>query len=195
MPHRQTLNRTIPYWPTDQWEDLRIVPGAFIFAGATDPVLNNWQPGGAGATFKVYVFANADEVFFTCQVPHSWREGTELRPHIHWTPRNRGVAEAGKTVAWKLDYSIASPDGVFLASSTVDLTDACSGVDDMHEFSVSGSIPGTGLIVSAILMGRLYRDAGDTWVGAIAAQLPALLEFDIHYLANSLGSLRELSKV
>lgn len=195
MPHRQGLNRTVPYWPTDQWEDLRIVPGAFTFAGASDPVLNNWQPGGAGATFKVYVFATNDEVFFTCQIPHSWREGSELRPHIHWTARDRGVAEAGKTVAWKIDYSIASPEGDFLASSTVDLTDTCSGVNDHHELTVSGSIPGTDLEVSAIFMGRLYRDAGDTWAGAIAAQLPALLEFDLHYLVDSLGSLRELYKV
>jgi len=195
MPYRNTLFRTVPYWPVDQWSDVQIVPGAFVFAGASDPTLNTWQPTGAGATFRVYVFATADEVFFTFQLPKSYKEGTDLHAHVHWTPRNRGVAEDGNTVAWMLDYSISCCDEPYPASSTVDMTDTCDGVNEAHQVSPHTAIPGMGMHVSALLIGRLYRDAGDTWVGAIAAQLPALLEIDLHVLLDTLGSLREGEKV
>nr|NIT56081.1 hypothetical protein [Fodinibius sp.]NIW44238.1 hypothetical protein [Gammaproteobacteria bacterium]NIX55395.1 hypothetical protein [candidate division Zixibacteria bacterium]NIY24664.1 hypothetical protein [Fodinibius sp.] len=42
------------------WDDIRIVPGAFQFAGLSDPTLADWQPGGAGAIFKLYEFASGD---------------------------------------------------------------------------------------------------------------------------------------
>jgi len=176
------------------WEDARIVPGAFQFAGSSDPTLSGWQPGGAGATFRVFEFNTGDEVFFTVQIPHSYKEGTSLRPHIHWTPRDRGVIENGKTVNWRLDYSIASVDGVFTASATIDLTDTCDGTDDKHQVTPSGTIPGQGIGISAMLACRVYRLAGDTWANNGPGQLPAILEFDIHFEANTNGSRQEYVK-
>ena len=88
------------------WEDLRIVPGAFQFAGNNDPTLQNWQPGGAGATYKVYKFKKNDEVFFTCQIPHNYQEGSDIRPHLHWTPCDRGSTENGNTVGWYIEGDI-----------------------------------------------------------------------------------------
>ena len=170
------------------WEDLRIVPGAFEFAGASDPTLESWQPGGAGATFKVWKFKQLDEVFFTCQLPHTYREGTDIRAHVHWTPADRGVAEDTKRVDWKLDYSWANTDAVFIASQNVSMTDTCDGVDDKHLVTPSASITGTGKEVSSIVVCRLYRDNTDTWVSVLAAQSPALLEFDLHFEVNTMGS-------
>lgn len=187
QPKQPWLNKTM-------WEDLRIVPGAFQFAGAADPDLSNWQPGGAGATFKVYAFKVNDLVYFTCQLPHSYKEGTELKPHLHWTPRDRGVAEDTKTVGWLLSYSAISPEGVFLASSDVDLTDTCSGVDHAHLQTDSGTIPGTGLKVSAMLVCLLKNAGTGTWVGNAAGTAPAILEFDIHFEVNTMGSREELVK-
>jgi len=176
------------------WEDLRMVPGAFDFAGASDPVLSNWQPGGAGATFKVFEFNNGNEVFFTCQMPHAYKEGTDLKPHVHWSPRARGVAENGNTVAWKLDVAIANVEGVFLSSITVDLTDVCAGVNERHEISPSGTINGTGLTISHVLVCRLYRDVGDSWSLNTLGNRPVLLEFDIHFEKDTPGSRQELVK-
>ena len=113
------------------WDDLRIVPGAFQFAGNADPTLQTWQPGGAGTEFKVYKFKENDEVFFTCQIPHSYKEGTDIGAHLHWTPGDRGVAEGTAVVAWKLDYSWANIDAVFASSATVDLSDACQSTNDL----------------------------------------------------------------
>jgi hypothetical protein len=179
---------------TGFWDDLRIVPGAFQFAGASDPTLSAWQPTGAGATFQVYEFDTGDEVFFTCQIPHSYLEGSDLKPHIHWTPRARGVAENGKTVNWRLDYSIANPNANFGASATINLTDTCNGVNERHEVTDSGTISGTGVTMSAMLVCRVYRLAGDSWSLNTAGNRPVLLEFDIHFQTNSNGSRAETSK-
>ncbi len=176
------------------WEDLRIIPGAFEFAGVSDPTLQAWQPGGAGTTFRVLKFQSGDEVFFTCQIPHIYKEGTDIKAHIHWTPADRGNEESGNTVAWKLDYSWANINAVFLSSSTVDMTATCTGTDDYHEKTATATITGTGKTISSMLVCRLYRDAGDTWVGLTAAQSPVLLEFDVHFQIDTIGSRQELIK-
>jgi hypothetical protein len=179
------------------WDDLRILPGAFTFAGASDPTLENWQPGGSGSTFKIWKFQKNDEVFASCQMPHSYKEGTDVCFHIHWTPADRGNEESGAFVGWKVDYSVANIGGNFGASATVDLSSECSGVDDRHELGACVTVSGTGLEISHIFWLRIYRsDTGgdDTWAGATTAQSPALLEFDIHFQMNTLGSREELTK-
>lgn len=183
-----------PFWDLAQWDDLRIVPGAFQFAGAADPDISNWQPGGAGAIFKVYSFKANDVVYFMCQLPHTYKEGTDLKPHLHWTPRDRGVIEDTKTVGWLLSYSIISMDGVFVASADVDLIDTCTGVDHAHLVTPSGNISGTGLKISAMLVGLIKNAGTGTWVGNAALTTPAILEFDLHFEANTLGSNEETVK-
>lgn len=179
------------------WDDIRIVPGAFTFLGNSDPTLEDWQPGGAGTTFQVYKFLKNDEVFASCQMPHGYKEGTDLEFHLHWTPCDRGNEENGNAVGWKVDYTMANPNGVFLSSATVDLSDVCNGVDDTHELTASVTVSGTGLSISHIIMLRIYRSdtgADDTWVSILAAQSPALLEFDIHFQKDTIGSRQELTK-
>jgi len=83
------------------------------------------------------------------------------------------------------------------ASSTVDLSDVCNGTDDEHNLTTSVTVDGTGLDISCIIMLRIYRSdtgADDTWVGTTSAQLPILLEFDIHFQSDSNGSDQEISK-
>ena len=173
---------------SETFDDLRIVPGAFQFAGSADPSLSSWQPAASGATFKVYEFNNADEVFFTVQMPHNYKQGTDLLAHVHWTPRGRGTAEDTHTVFWKLDYSVANMDENFAASANLDMTDTCDGVNERHLMTPELTVTGTGLTVSHILVCRLYRDAGDSWATNTANNRPVLLEFDFHYQLDSTGS-------
>ena len=179
------------------WDDLRIVPGAFQFPGNQDPALQDWRPGGAGTTYKVYKFIKNDEVHASCQIPHNYKEGSDVYFHIHWTPAGRGNEESGAYVGWKVDYSVANIDGVFGSSATVDLSHACTGTDDYHEMTPDILVSGAGWTVSSILYLRIYRsDTGtdDTWASANASESPVLLEFDIHYEINTIGSRLRLTK-
>ena len=176
------------------WDDLRIVPGAFDFAGSGDPVLSDWQPGGSGATFKVYKFRANEQVFFTCQVPHTYMQGEDIYAHAHWTPGDRGNEESGKTVPWALDYSWANVGAAFGASATVDLTDTCTGTDHLHEMTPDVVITGTDKHISSMLACRFYRNGAGTWAGTTSAQSPALLEFDFHFPVDTVGSRERASK-
>jgi len=177
------------------WDDLRIVPGAFAFAGNADPTLVNWQPGGSGTTFKVYEFATNDEVYFSCQLPHGYKLGTNLHPHVHWTPGARGNEENGNTVNWALDYSISDIDGVFGAAQTINIPDTCQGTDHQHHMAFNGTIDGSNISgVSAMILCRLYRTTGDSWDSSSSGQLPLLLEFDFHYEIDTVGSRSEYLK-
>lgn len=176
------------------WDDLRIVPGAFDYAGTGDPVLIDYQPGGSGTTFKVYSFQASQQAFFTVQIPHNYKEGSSIYCHTHWTPGTRGNEEDGKTVAWKLDYSWASINGNFGASTTADMTDTCDGTDHKHQMSPDIEIVGTGKGISSMLICRVFRDAGDSWVGTTAAQSPIFLEIDFHYMLDTVGSRAQSSK-
>lgn len=173
------------------------MPGAFQFAGAADPILVNWQPSGSGSTFKVYAFRKNDEVYATIQMPHRHKEGSNLHFHIHWTPKDRGTAEASNLVGWKVDHSITNVNGTFGASNTVDLSDACDGTDDKHQLTTCVEVDGAGLNISHIILLKIYRSdtgADDTWSGNTAAQSPVLLEFDIHYQIDDRGSQEETTK-
>ena len=171
------------------WDDLRILYGVVDVPGGTDPDVISWQSGGSGATFKVYAFAKGDEFFFTQQLPHDYKEGSDLYPHVHWTPGPRGNEENGNTVQWRLDYTIADHDTAFGASQTVALPDVCMGTDHVHHKSNAGTISGAGLHISSQLQGRFYRwnDASDTWAGT-GNDLPIFLELDFHYTRDSMGS-------
>lgn len=176
------------------WEDMRVVPTAFDFAGVSDPTLVNWQPGGAGTTFKLWEFATNDEAFFSVQLPHTYKEGTDLKAHIHWTPGARGVTENANTVAWKMDYTWANIDAAFPSSSNIDLTDTCSGADDQHEMTADADPTGAGKKISSMLVCRIYRDTGDTWTGTGTGNLPLLLEVDFHFLLDTIGSRQSVIK-
>jgi hypothetical protein len=133
------------------WEDLKIVPGEFDLAGVNDPTLENWQPGGSGTTFKVWKFQEDDEIFFSTQLPHTYKEGTDIKAHVHWTPGDRGNEESGNDVDWKLDYTWANIDNIFQPSDTVQMLDACDGTDDKHQVTASVTLPGTSVIGSELL--------------------------------------------
>ena len=175
------------------WDDFRILPSNFDRPGITDPSIQDWQPGGSGMTFKVWCFNQLQMGYFTVQIPHSYKQGSNILVHTHWTPHARGVAENGKTVAWKLDYSWANIDGTFGASANADMTDTCDGVDHKHLMTPEATILGANKTISSMLVCRIYRDNTDDWVGT-GANGPALLELDFHFEIDTVGSKTHSAK-
>lgn len=175
------------------WDDLRI-SGASARPGSTAPALGAFGPSGG---LKVLRFENGhhDEVHFEIQLPHNWKLGSKIYPHVHWTP----VSATAGNVVWELEYSWANVGGAFGAPGNMasDAT-AAGGTAWMHHLTrlkESGNeyIDGTGKELSSMLVCRLHRNAG-AGSDTLAADA-AFLEFDIHYEIDSLGSAEELSKV
>lgn len=173
------------------WDDVMYTPTAMDFGGANDPTLVNYTPSGSGAICKLYEFAKNDIAYFTVQLPHRYKTGTDIYVHVHWTPGSRGTAESEKFVGWKVQYSWASIGGTFGAMATADCSDQCDGENHKHQMSPDIQITGTNKGISSILVCAIKRtDTGtdDDWAGTVSGQLPLLLGVDFHIEIDTMGS-------
>lgn len=130
-----------------------------------------------------------DQIFFEVQMPHCWKVGSRIYPHVHWSPDTTDTGNC----TWKLEYSWANINDAFGAPATITATQAGSGTAWKHQlatFEAGAGIDGTGKTLSSMIACRLYRDAPtDTFTGDAF-----LLEFDIHFEIDTLGSRTETSK-
>jgi hypothetical protein len=169
------------------WDDLR-VPGLQVKIGASAPDLTAFLGAGNLLIYRFDGNATTEQVYFTIQLPHSYKEGSDITPHVHWSPIN---ANAGN-VKWQLEYSWANIDATFPAVTTITATDAASGTAWDHQTIDFSAITGTGKTISSMLVCRLFRDptdAADTY-----ASDAALLEIDFHFEINTIGSRAILTK-
>lgn len=172
------------------WDDLRFPASAVNPPGqASDPDFDTVNGG--------WLFASngTELVFLMAQMPHQWVEGTAIYPHVHW----QKTTSAGGDVLWRLEYKMA-PIGEVMDSSftALDVSTVVDGTPDLdtanqHLISAFASIDMTGRDLSDMLVmkfSRIGSDGDDTY-GADAR----MLEFDIHFEIDSLGSAEEFSQI
>ena len=187
-----TLTGSTPLTLEDTvWNDIR-VPVNSVRIGAAFP------PDWENLTDSLYVLAfdngaNNEQVYFTVQVPHTYKIGGEIRAHIHWGPSDAGAGN----VIWGLEYSIANVGDVFPSSTTISATVASTGDANDHIQTELGNINVSGITedvdISTMLICRLFRNSSsgsDTY-----AADAYLYEIDFHYEIDSLGSNEPLTKV
>lgn len=189
LPNHSGVNQTIQSGREDLgWDDLRVpAQNTKLNPSKSEPAFESFIDG----TF-VFKFSdsNADDesVHFIAQLPHSYKEGSNLRPHIHWAPDSDG---AGR-VAWSFEYTIQNIGEVF-PSTTTDVKDASTGsIENLHNICGFDEIDGSNLKISSIIVCRLTRkttEITDTYTGNAC-----FLEFDFHFQKNSMGSRQELEK-
>lgn len=180
--------------PSDvAWDDERVplVGRASPGASGDNPTLTEFLTDGVSSEgVHLYSYPHTDDkwLFFSLQMSHSWLIGSEIRPHMHWSP----ATSAAGSVVWGLEYTMIDQDGVFGSTTTLTVTDAAvdAFVHQYAAFSAISMVSITGL--SAVLAGRIYRDtaatADDYGAGAFG------IEIDFHYQRDSLGSSEELTK-
>lgn len=172
-------------------EDIHIVPGSFDRPGISDPDYVAYSPNGGTITTYLTEWAENDIGSFTVQIPHSYAIGMNISVHAHWTAGADGVLESGNAVGWKVDYTWANIDSAFGNMSTANLSDECDGTNHKHQMTPEVVINGSGKTISSMLMCNIKRTdtgADDTWSGTTSGHLPMLLEVDLHFEVNTLGS-------
>jgi hypothetical protein len=164
------------------WDDLRAPASGINPAGSVAPPAVNTTDGSL-------TFSTNDAVCVWFQLPHDWKEGTDLHLHIHWSKST----SASGTVNWQTKYKWANigdtmPSFSSLVSGTVKVAD--SDTADKHALLEFADISGTGKTLSSMLCVYLIRTlAGDSY-----AADANLYEIDIHYERDSFGSRTEYTK-
>ena len=124
------------------------------------------------------------------QMKHCWKEGTAIRPHIHWSKPAGG---AGDDVSWTFYYRIlnrGAVPGAWQGPVAGTLAVNHNGTAEAEAITSFGEIDLTGMPVSTNVAWRLYRLGNSDSFNGTAR----LIEFDIHYQIDSRGSPQEYSK-
>ncbi len=177
------------------WDDLRFPASSTNRGQLNAPDFARFARDGAGTSQGVYTLffddSTEEEVFFQAQLPHAWKEGSNISPHVHWTPTST-LADT-TDVVWGLEYTWQSIDGVFADTAIMYTTGAMpsSAVDLEHVLSEFPMMTGAGMTLSSMVMCRLFRavDDGDTYGDDVA-----FLEADFHFEVDMPGSTGEYVK-
>lgn len=128
----------------------------------------------------------AEKLYFIVQMPHAWKQGTTIYPHVHW----QQAADAN--VTWKMDYKWHNIGSAIPANwTTLNLATLVHTYESgtIHQLSKStAGIAGTDMNISSIMQIILYRD-DNTYTGDAMA-----FQFDIHYEKDGFGSNGEYTK-
>lgn len=173
------------------FDDLRVSPLTAKLRGTSDPSFEQFKDNGA-TSVGVFCFhfskTIVEEIFFTVQLPHGYKEGSDIYPHVHWSPIDTDTG----SVVWRLEYVWQNFGGTFGDTSNISVVDPAEGVAYKHQIAGLPVIDGTGGTISSVLVCRLYRNGAavkDTYDNKAA-----LLEFDFHYEADTDGSNQEYVK-
>jgi len=171
------------------WDDLQCPPEAFNPAGTPSPptIDNTTVPG-------TWLFSGTTEnnLAVIKQMPHRWKQGGTLKPHVHWEKTTTGSGE----VMWQWCYSIANVGAVFPAySAYFDGTNAVphSNTVRKHALDTFPDVDMTGKRESCMIciqFRRLPSHASDTY-----AADARFLEFDIHYQSDKDGTEDEYPQI
>lgn len=140
------------------WAD--IVSELIIRDSALSPISTPYKGG-----IYLWGFPTDDvrECFANFHIPHPWKPGTMIYPHVHFTT----ASNAAGTVRWGFEYTWARRHDStgqlkFPASQIiyVDFAIAANSADThfVCEAPQDGGIVGTGLEVDSMILMRIFRD-------------------------------------
>jgi hypothetical protein len=162
------------------WKDLWTGLDATRVTGTTSTVMVG--------NIRELVFSNNDTADFpSVELQHDWKEGTDLQVHMHIA--TRGTNASAYNVRFTFEYSWADANGVFPATTTLDVTlNIAGGTTALtHKLFSVGTISGTGRHIGSQIKFQLKKIAA-TSSDAPVANNPYVLQVGIHYETDTLGS-------
>jgi hypothetical protein len=165
------------------WDDLR-TPVNAVKLGGVNPPVDILYNGGMLLSFEDKILSQEQIVYFTIQLPHNWKEGTSLEPHIHWTAED---GTAGNIV-WLLTYAWVNIEDIMPVYSEVIAVGSTGEGYGKHIVTNFGLINGIDKKVSSMLVCSVKRNSSnilDTYNGKSAY----FMEIDFHYQIGSIGSV------
>jgi len=165
------------------WDDLRFPAQAINPTGLV--ALPAWDSTNLGWSFS----GTEDQMLHIIgQLPHSYEEGADLVPHIHW----ENADTSANNVRWLLEYRWRNNGEVAGAFTSVPIVVSPGTVANMLMITSFGYISKADANISSIIEVKLSRTATD--ISDTNDSEMILKEFDIHYPINSEGSRKEYVK-
>ncbi len=179
------------------WDDLRVPVYSTKRGGSKDPdfvkILDNGA-GSQGVFAELFSASTEEELYFAVQMPHSWKQGTDIKTHVHWSP----VATGSGAISWGLEYTMQEIGATFPATTIISGNTPVpneSLVADRHYLTGLGTIDMSAVdSVSAMIICRVFRDATGALQTDDYASDVALLEVDFHFEIDTMGSRSEYTK-
>lgn len=185
------------------WDDLMVAVLSAKPGVANPPAFDKWKEalGGSTGVYLYFFPPNVeDDLFFAVQMPHCWKVGTDIYPHIHWIPKTTADGNpANQKVVWGLEYAWANigetfPTNTLIVTASDHLPADANVVAGKHYLTPFTPItPGAAQDeISTMLICRLFRksaDGADNYEGDAG-----ILQFDIHYQIDTMGSRKETEK-
>lgn len=174
--------------PTEIWDDSQ-VPQTTIRLGSTAPTTAPFN----GGPVNTLMFQNNrdDTVEFSVQLSHTYKQGTDVAPHVHWC--ETAATSAGTNVVWELISAWGNVGQAFPAYSTNYVTNAITGTNWLMQLAEFPHLNGAGKTVSSIFVCQLRRLANSATADNYDKNV-AFLGIDMHHQISSPGSDSELSK-
>lgn len=180
-----------------RYEDLRVPMSSTRKGAAEDPLYNKFRDDGSGSVgvYGSWFRTNqTEDLFFEVQMPHGWKEGSTIYPHIHWSPK---TDTGGNIVRWGLEFIWVNVGETFVNTTVIYAEDPIAPIGPsptayQHVISEFSEISGTGQTLSSMLVCRVFRDGthgNDTYNNDAL-----MLQFDFHYEIDADGSREEYSK-
>lgn len=143
-----------------------------------------------GSQVPAFSPTQVNVLYFSAQLPHTYKEGTDLEFHIHIAYPDNGVGNS----VWYFTYSWANHDDPLPnATLSPQVVVASPAITDYHQkASIVANMDGTGKKISSILLCSIQRTGthlSDTYASEIY-----LISGDFHHQIDTLGSRTELVK-
>jgi len=168
------------------YDDLRFPASGFNPVGSTAP------PSVLTTNGLLSFSGTADNIISgVAQMPHHWKEGTALSPHLHLI----FPTSASANTRWLLEYDVANISanyaGSYTALTTITVANPQNTVK--HVLAAFENIPMTSKTLSCCVLWKLTRlaasDGADNDTNAAT-----LIELDFHYEIDRPGSRDEYVK-
>jgi hypothetical protein len=110
------------------WDDLSFqLTGLSASAGTTPVMQRIMDATGTGSTAGVFGWgfldSREDDLVFNAQMPHSYKVGSDIKAHVHWTMPTTTTG----TVRWGLEYAWANTAGNFRVTAPASTKTSLSG--------------------------------------------------------------------
>lgn len=124
-------------------------------------------------------------VYITVQFPHTWKEGTDIHPHVHCRQSFNQQAVFKMAYIW---YNLGDPIPTSWTTLIMNTPSFAYTSGNIAQIISGATISGAGKKISSILKLKLYRD-DNVYTGDMLVD-----QFDIHIQIDATGSTTEFAK-